>query len=161
IGISYPPAPGITFRLILHSRTAWITRPPQLWKCLRLDAFYICCVDNVENLSTIGVENPRLTTFMPYGNSRQPTMYVKLAFRMIQVKRAHKFQTYFCTFLIGCPQFCPIYPRFERIVTLLEQTVSEAIVRAGVGLMRGGDPCGRPRTPRMLGMTGGDPCGRP
>ncbi len=39
-----------------------------------------------------------------------------------------------------------------------EQGLEAFIVRAGVVVLGGGDPCGRPRTTLRKG---GDPCGRP
>ena len=37
------------------------------------------------------------------------------------------FQAHFCTFSSGCPQFCPIYPRSERVTTFF-RTCSRSLI---------------------------------
>ena len=123
MGISYPHYAGITY-----------PPPPNAVENLSTTDVYnsntgFLSVDSVENLSTVFVD--KKGTVPPRLNVACQTILVSEKyhlFLLIQVKRAANFQTHFCTFLRGCPQFCPIYPRFKQVTGFLASanSVSQA-----------------------------------
>ena len=73
--------------------------------------------NNVENLSTAIVENFCIIICYPL---LKPIYRRTSSITSDTGNTSIKFQTHFCTFFISCPQFCPIYPRFEQAGTFID-----------------------------------------